>query len=163
MAMISCAVAPRSANRVDVAFLNPCEVQWEGSPHCSKFVPKAGGRKWPTQIRHKTSRFAALLGIGRDWQSAGFDDCSFLVSKFGQTQRIPLTSLRTRTLWNGWFFNSIRIEVEKSTPILLKGIGRSKARIAFEKLASTIDEAASSFKTAISRGKPAVFAQIGGC
>jgi hypothetical protein len=79
----------------------------------------------------------------KTWQNAGFDDCSFLVSKVGQTQRIPFTSLRARTLWNGWFFDSIRIEVEKSTPILLKGIGRSKARIAFEKLASKIDEAAS--------------------
>jgi hypothetical protein len=80
------------------------------------------------------------LRYGRDWQSARFDDSAFLVSKTGQTQHIPFTSLRARTLRNGWLFSSIRIELENANPILLKGIGRSN--IAFGQLASRIDEAA---------------------
>jgi len=88
------------------------------------------------------SRFATLLSIGRDWQSAGFDSDTVFVSNAGHTQSIPFARLRARTLRTGWVFSSIQIEVENAAPILLKGIGRSKARNAFAKLASSLDDAA---------------------
>ena len=94
------------------------------------------GRHFCAVITAGRLRLAVLRPCSESGGTASFDDCSFLVSKVGQTQRIPFASLRARTLSNGWFFDSIRIEVEKSTPILLKGIGRSRSRIAFEKLAS---------------------------
>src|SRR5262249_9009448 len=97
-----------------------------------------GNKRWS----FGPSRFATLLGFGRDWQSASFDDAAFFVSKAGQTQQIRFTSLRARTLRCGWLFGSIQIEIANSAPILLKAIRRSKARIAFETLSRTIDQAA---------------------
>src|SRR6478752_4206456 len=103
---------------------------------------------WGHQFLHgiswsfEPSRFATLLGIGWDWRSAGIDGDAVFVSNAGQTQSIPFARLRARTLLTGWIFSSLRIEVENAPPILLKGIGRSKARSAFEKLASSLHEAA---------------------
>jgi DNA helicase IV len=91
------------------------------------------------------SGFATLLGFGGDWQNASFDDSAVLVSKPDRIQEIPFTQIRARKLQSGWLFSSIQIETANSPPILLKGIRRSKARSAFEKLSRAIDEAATDY------------------
>ena len=88
------------------------------------------------------SGLATLLGIGRGWLRAGFDDSAFFISTTGRIQRVPFTSLRGRYLQVHWLFGSIRIEVANSAPISLGGMWRSKTRSAFANLSRAIDEAA---------------------
>ena len=122
MAMISCAVAPRSANRVDVAFLNPCEVQWEGSPHCSKFVPKAGGLQTfysnHESIRVEVNaRFLATESVAR----ADF---------FRTVEKRPLSAMQMRA-----------ILTDDDATLVLAGAGSGKTSVIVGKVAYLLHRA----------------------